>query len=310
MENKGLKDLYENITKVITGNETAIKMMITCMISGGHVLVEDVPGTGKTTMAKALSKSIDADIKRIQFTPDLLPGDIVGINIFDKNKGEFRFVKGPVFTDILLADEINRAAPRTQSGLLECMEEKQVSVDGISYELSPVFFVIATQNPIESQGTFPLPEAQSDRFMMKIPLGDPKRETLIEIMKRNSADEPISHIAPVLQIKDIENARVESLKVFVKDCIIEYIADIIMATGRISEERPVSPRAGIHLLKCARSYAYFEGRKFVIPDDVKAVATYVLCHRVSSSYSSSKEVKKKLEDLLETVKAPTEDFEK
>lgn len=303
--------IFENIGKVIIGKEQTIKLLLTALVAGGHVLVEDVPGTGKTKLAKALSKTLDARFSRIQFTPDLLPGDITGLNIFDREKNTFILRKGPVFTNILLADEINRATPRTQAGLLECMEERQVTIDGVSYEPGRPFFVIATQNPVESAGTFPLPEAQMDRFMMKLSMKLPERAEELAILDRYMDTEPLDELESILTLEELDKMHRDAAQVFVHPCIREYMVDIIQAT-RNGEGivMGASPRGSLSLLRCAKAYAYLEGRAYVIPDDVKAVAVPVLAHRVIMAYGQggAKGSETLIESILQNTPVPTENF--
>ena len=303
--------IFENIGKVIIGKEQTIKLLLTALVAGGHVLVEDVPGTGKTKLAKALSKTLDARFSRIQFTPDLLPSDITGLNIFDREKNTFILRKGPVFTNILLADEINRATPRTQAGLLECMEERQVTIDGVSYEPGRPFFVIATQNPVESAGTFPLPEAQMDRFMMKLSMRLPERAEELAILDRYMDTEPLDELESILTLEELENMHRDAVQVFVHPCIREYMVDVVQAT-RNGEGIVIgaSPRGSLSLLRCAKAYAYLEGRAYVIPDDVKAVAIPVLAHRVIMSYGhgGAKGSETLIESILQNTPVPTENF--
>lgn len=303
--------IFENIGKVIIGKEQTIKLLLTALVAGGHVLVEDVPGTGKTKLAKALSKTLDARFSRIQFTPDLLPSDITGLNIFDREKNTFMLRKGPVFTNILLADEINRATPRTQAGLLECMEERQVTIDGVSYEPGRPFFVIATQNPVESAGTFPLPEAQMDRFMMKLSMKLPERAEELAILDRYMDTEPLDELESILTLEELEKMHRDAAQVFVHPCIREYMVDVIQAT-RTGEGivMGASPRGSLFLLRCAKAYAYLEGRAYVIPDDVKAVAVPVLAHRVIMTYGQggAKGSESLIESILQNTPVPTENF--
>ena len=303
--------IFENIGKVIIGKEQTIKLLLTALVAGGHVLVEDVPGTGKTKLAKALSKTLDARFSRIQFTPDLLPSDITGLNIFDREKNTFILRKGPVFTNILLADEINRATPRTQAGLLECMEERQVTIDGVSYEPGRPFFVIATQNPVESAGTFPLPEAQMDRFMMKLSMKLPERAEELAILERYMDTEPLDELESILTLEELEKMHRDAAQVFVHPCIREYMVDVIQAT-RNGEGivMGASPRGSLSLLHCAKTYAYLEGRSYVIPDDVKAVAVPVLAHRVIMAYGQggAKGSETLIESILQNTPVPTENF--
>lgn len=306
------KNIRTNIQKVIIGKSNIIDLLITSMIAGGHVLIEDVPGTGKTVMAKCLAKSVDVTFKRIQFTPDLLPSDLIGINYYDQKEKEFTFRKGPIFTNILLADEINRATPRTQSSLLEAMEEHQVSVDGHTYILAEPFFVIATENPIENQGTFPLPEAQLDRFMMKINMGYPTLEESKKLFERFIKDNPIESIKSVCKIEEILTAKNEYRKVHVHDEIQNYILNIVECTRNDdSILMGVSPRGALALLKCCQAYAAIKGRSYVIPDDVKYLCPYVLNHRIILKDTlgirgvSSFAV---INNIIDKIKVPTEDW--
>ncbi|MCD7836174.1 MAG: MoxR family ATPase [Lachnospiraceae bacterium] len=302
--------VIDNISRVIIGKEDKIRLLLTALVADGHVLLEDVPGTGKTKLAKSLAKSLDADFARIQFTPDLLPSDITGINVFDRQKNEFVLKKGPVFTNILLADEINRATPRTQAGLLECMEERQVTIDGETLRLDEPYLVIATQNPVENAGTFPLPEAQLDRFMMQLSMGLPDKNEELDIIERYIENEPLDELSAVLTREDILSVRAEANKIFVHDSVREYIVDIVRAT-RAAEgvTMGVSPRGTLALIKCVKAYACLLGRAFVTPDDVKAVAVPVLAHRiVTGGFGRSGANEKLVNDILGKTVVPTEDF--
>lgn len=303
--------VLDNISKVIIGKEKTARLLLTALVADGHVLLEDVPGTGKTKLAKTLAKSLDAAFSRIQFTPDLLPGDITGINVFDRQQNTFVLRKGPVFTNVLLADEINRATPRTQAGLLECMEERQVTIDGVSYVPGTPFFVIATQNPIESAGVFPLPEAQMDRFMMKLSMGLPTKEEELAILERYMTKEPLAELTKVLTLEELQAVKQEAEQVFVHTSVREYMVNLIAAT-RSSEGilMGVSPRGSLALLRCVKAYAYLQGRSYVNPDDVKAVAAPVLAHRLVLGYGndSSNSAEQLIEKILENTPVPTEDF--
>lgn len=308
------KKLNENISKVIIGKEHEIRIMTAAMLAGGHVLFEDVPGTGKTMLARAAAKSLDCDFKRIQFTPDLLPSDITGINYFNMKTQEFIFRKGAVFTNILLADEINRATPRTQSALLECMEEKQTTVDGETYKLSAPFFVIATQNPVETAGTYPLPEAQLDRFIVRLHLGYSTRKSELEMLASIGETHPIDSLTAVLTAADLAAASAEALNVSLGEAAAEYICELGDATRRSEKIRlGLSPRGLLALKKMSQAYAALSGSSFVTPDHIKSVAPYVIPHRlickeyaVSKTGSTAEEI---VNQLLEDVPVPTEKFE-
>lgn len=273
--------LRQNIGKVLVGKSEVIDLLMIALMCSGHVLLEDVPGLGKTVMAKTLAKSIDGAFNRIQFTPDLLPSDVTGINFYNQKEGAFEFRKGPLFSQIVLADEINRATPRTQSSLLEAMEERQVSVDGTTYILDRPFMVLATQNPIESQGTFPLPEAQMDRFLMRISMGYPTANEEVEILRRVKDHHPIEDIAAVINTDVIIQMQKEVTGIHVSEAVAEYIVDICQKTRNHPKVlMGVSPRGAIALMKTSQAKALLEGRTFVLPDDVQAMAPHVLGHRL------------------------------
>jgi len=281
MENPLLAALKQNLQSVIYGKSECIDVMIISLLAGGSVLIEDVPGVGKTTLAKALAKSVDAKFRRIQFTPDLLPADILGSSIYNPVSGDFRFDPGPIFCNILLADEINRASPRTQSALLEAMNENQATIEGQRRPLPKPFMVIATENPIEFHGTYPLPEAQLDRFLVRLAIGYPTAEVEVDILNSHASSEPLDRIQPVLELEQLRLIQQEVANVHVDDSILTYIVEIIHATRRDSRlELGVSPRGTLMLTQAARARAYFQKRDFVIPDDVLWLVPHVLPHRV------------------------------
>lgn len=303
--------IRENISRVIVGKDDVIELVTIALLTGGHVLLEDVPGTGKTVMAKTLAKSVDGDFKRIQFTPDLLPSDVTGLNIFNQQKAAFEFREGPAFTNILLADEINRATPRTQSALLECMEEKQITIDGETRRLPSPFFVIATQNPVEIQGTFPLPEAQLDRFLLRLNVGYPEGDDAKILLDRFINDNPIEDIRPVTTVDEILDAQKSYSKVHVSDAVRGYIAKLVEETRRgVNVALGVSPRGMLAMLRAAQAAAVVAGRDYVLPDDVKRLAVPVFCHRIiltsGAGLGSSKTVEL-VRRIINDVPAPTED---
>ncbi len=305
--------IRENINRVIVGKEEVIDHLLIAMVASGHVLLEDVPGTGKTLLAKSAARSVACDFKRIQFTPDLLPSDLTGINFYDQRAGEFRFRPGAVFTNILLGDEINRATPRTQSALLECMEERQVTIDGVTSQLAAPFMVIATQNPVETQGTFPLPEAQLDRFLIKTDMGYPSTDDGVSILSRFKSENPLDDMAPVASAADIVEAQRSYTAVHVSRGMLEYIVQIAEETRSHPDiVLGVSPRGTQALLKTVQVHAILSGRDFVTPDDVKAMAGPVFGHRVM--LKNSARIKKGmnleiLDAILARVPVPTEDLD-
>ncbi|MGI6643933.1 MAG: AAA family ATPase [Bacillota bacterium] len=283
-----IKTVRDAVSQVIIGKTDAIDMVLTAFLAGGHILIEDVPGVGKTLLAKTLAKCLGLSFGRVQFTPDLLPSDVTGSSVLNMKTTEFEFRKGPVFSDILLADEINRATPRTQSSLLECMEERQVTADGVTYPLSPHFFVMATQNPVELQGTFPLPEAQLDRFLARVRLGYPEEDEERAIVHRfekgvqSVKPFPVTKPEEILQVKDVANETHLSRE------IVGYVSEICRATrAQPGVELGASPRATLWLSRAAKSYAFMQGRTYVLPDDVKKLAVPVLAHRLMLSEDSS-----------------------
>ena len=312
--------LIGNVNKVIVGKDKQIELLLVSLLVGGHVLLEDVPGTGKTKTAKALAASLDLDFRRVQFTIDLLPSDLTGINFFDREANKFVFRKGPLFTNIHLADEINRATARTQSSLLECMEEKQVTVDGDTKKLAPPFLVIATQNPVESQGTFPLPEAQLDRFLMMIKMDYPSHDESIEILKRFATEDPLDKLAPVTTREELASMQEQSKKIFVSDLLYDYATRIVEATRESSEiVVGASPRALLAFVAAAKALAFVRGREHCVPDDFKELAVPVLAHRLSirlqravskdAKFLSKRDLAEELvTKILDEVSCPTEDF--
>lgn len=306
-----IKRIGENISRVIVGKDDVIELVTISLIAGGHVLLEDVPGTGKTVLSKSLAKSISGDFNRIQFTPDLLPSDITGLSVYNQSTSQFEFKMGPIFSNILLADEINRATPRTQSALLECMEEKQATSDGVTRPLPNPFFVIATQNPIEIQGTFPLPEAQLDRFLIKLNIGYPEGGDARLLLDRFINDSPIETLQPVAAQEEIVDAQSSFASVHVSSPIRDYMTKLVEETRKGSDvSLGVSPRGLLALLRASQVAAAAAGRDYVLPDDVKRLAPYVFCHRIilKSGYGlGTGKTETFVNKILSETPAPTED---
>lgn len=300
-----IENLISALNSVLLGKEDSVKMLVMALLADGHVLIEDVPGTGKTTLAKALAAAIGADFARIQFTPDLLPADVTGGAVFKANIGDFEIRKGPVFTQVLLADEINRASPRTQSALLEAMEERQVSLEGNRHKLPELFMVLATENPVEFHGVFPLPEAQMDRFMIRLSLGYPNAETELQVLRTHREGKPIDALKAVTTPDAILEARKAVQKIHVDEALEGYVVSLVQATREDPSVRlAASPRAGINLIKMAQASAYVDGRDYVIPDDIQKVFFPVMEHRVFAKESVPGASRKILEGILKQVKIP------
>lgn len=310
---KCIAAVKENIGRVMIGSASVIDLLLTAMIADGHVLIEDVPGMGKTVLAKSLAKSVSARFSRIQFTPDLLPSDVTGLNYFNQKENEFIFSPGPAFCNILLADEINRATPRTQSSLLECMGERQITVDGETMQLEAPFFVIATQNPIETPGTYPLPEAQLDRFLMRISMEAPDKEQEKAILLRFMRDEPLETLGSVCTGADILELQRLAREIYVHPVLLDYLVSLTQATRDWPNvEMGVSPRGSLALLRAVRAFALVRGGTYVVPEDIKAVAVPVLAHRIQLSGSAGLVAAQKqvIADVLASVPLPTEDWSK
>lgn len=306
-----VNSIKENIEKVIVGKSNVIDLILTSLLANGHVLLEDVPGTGKTVLAKSLAKSLKADFKRIQFTPDLLPSDITGINYYNQKQGDFVFREGPVLTNILLADEINRATPRTQSSLLECMEERQITIDGVTHLLQKPFLVIATQNPVETAGTFPLPEAQLDRFLMQLSMGFPTLTEEVSLLNRFINASPLENLLPVCTKEELLSLQEEIKKVYVHPSLMEYIIELVQRTRNHKDiALGVSPRGSLSFLRAIQAYSALKGLDYAIPENIQYLAPFVLSHRLvlKTSFQRIEAARELLTGIIDNVPVPTEDF--
>ena len=315
MEEKTLiRDVHQrvkdNIQKVMIGKDDVIDLLWITMLCRGHILIEDVPGTGKTILVKSLAASLECKRSRIQFTPDLLPSDVTGINFFNMKKNEFEFVPGPIFAQVVLADEINRATPKTQSGLLECMEERQATIDGKTYQLEEPFMVVATQNPVENMGVFPLPEAQLDRFLIKTTMGYPTHEESVAILDRFQHKSPLEDLKPVTTVEEILACREELDNIYVHPDLMGYMAQLCEATRTYeSVSLGISPRGALSLMRVAKGFAGIDGRNYVIPDDIKKAALPVLPHRLQMA--SAARIRKDadqeiIRDVMTHIPVPSE----
>ena len=302
--------VIDEVEKAVVGKRDVLTKIMTAILAGGHILIEDIPGTGKTTMALAFSKAMGLETRRVQFTPDVLPSDLTGINFYNQKTGEFEFRPGPLFSHIVLADEINRATPRTQSSLLECMAEGQVTVDGVTRELEPPFFVIATQNPVETLGTYPLPEAQLDRFLMRVSMDAPDLAGEVAILERFQPAEPLDALQPVCGREELLALQQAAEQVKIHPALLEYMARLAQASRSFhGVELGVSPRGTLSLMRASRAYAFVQQREYVVPEDIKAVAVPVLAHRLAVTGGVGSQAQKQaVEELLQSVPVPTEDW--
>ncbi len=300
--------IINNIEKVMVGKTEAVELAVIALISRGHLLIEDAPGVGKTVLARSLARSIDCSFKRIQFTPDMLPGDITGVTVYNQKSGDFEFHAGPINAQIVLADEINRATPKVQSALLEAMEERQVTVDGVTHPVPSLFHVLATQNPVEYEGTFPLPEAQLDRFLLRINIGYPTLEEEIHIIEQQQYVHPIEEIGPVVEAQDVITLQAAVRKVYVDDLVKQYIVHLVDGTRHHSSiYLGASPRGSLALFRCAQACALLKGRDYVLPDDVKKLAVPALAHRSiisSTGQAHGRDGRASIEEILESVPVP------
>jgi MoxR-like ATPase len=304
-----IRRLAENLAKVIHAPGETLRLAVLCLVSEGHMIIEDFPGVGKTMLAKAVARSLDCSFSRLQFTPDLLPSDVTGVNVFNQRSNEFEFRPGPIFANLLLVDEINRAPPKTQAALLECMQENQVTIDGVSYALGRPFMVMATQNPIEYEGTYPLPEAQLDRFTMRLDIGYPSHAEEAKMLAEQTSDPPLDQLEPVTTATGITEVIDEATRVFVEDSLHRYVVALVRKT----REDPrlylgASPRAGIALLRVAKARALADSREYVLPDDVQAVATAVLAHRLilgPEARAGGIKAEQLVEEAVERTPVPT-----
>jgi len=298
-------DFFKRSSQLILGKEHELRLALACLLARGHLLIEDLPGMGKTTLVMVLAKLLGLSLRRVQFTNDILPADILGTNLYDPQTKKFDFHPGPIFAELVLADELNRATPKTQSACLQAMEERSVTIDGTTHALPDPFFLIATQNPMDQAGTYPLPESQLDRFTMRISLGAPSKNAEIEILRQGDSRTRVENETPILSKAELLKRQLEAQKVFVSDSLLTYVQDILGTSRRIAKKGGLSPRAGLLLLNAARAWAYLEGRSMVLPDDVKSVAKAVLSHRLTEGQlnrlSSGDEL---VEVILSQVKVP------